>query len=251
MSVNRTDRLDRLERLLRVRGNTTASALATELEVSVRSLYRDLDALRARGLRIDGEPGRGGGVRLDPASAPAAVQLKNDEVVSLWLATELGRRAGTMPWSKSVGAALDRVLAALPDARRRELRATMRRVIVAEPATDSMRANAGAPDPQLLVCFEEAFSARVGLRFDYVDRHGRASRRVMEPHGLLVHPPLFYVLGIDREKREPRMFRMDRVSRARVEREVSFVPDQEIVEALRSAEAYEAWRARHAGPRAS
>src|SRR5688572_14975007 len=99
MSVNRVDRLDRLERLLRLRGNTTAAALAEELEVSVRSVYRDLDMLRARGLRIDGEAGRGGGVRLDPASAPATVQFKNDEVVSLWLATELARLAGTMPWS--------------------------------------------------------------------------------------------------------------------------------------------------------
>lgn len=245
MSVNRVDRLDRLERLLRVRGNTTATALAEELEVSVRSVYRDLDLLRARGLRIDGEGGRGGGVRLDPSSAPATVQFKNDEVVSLWLATELARRAGTMPWSRTVSGALDRVLAALPDARRRELRATMKRVIVAEPATDSMRKDAGAPNPELLVAFEEAFSARVGLRLDYVDRNGQSSRRTVEPHGLLVHPPLFYVLAIDRDKREPRMFRMDRVQRARVARDVTFAPDQEIVEALRTPEAYEAWRARH------
>ncbi len=244
MSVNRVDRLDRLERLLRVRGNTTASALAAELEVSVRSVYRDLDMLRARGLVIEGEAGRGGGVRLDPSSAPAAVQFRNDEVVSLWLATELARRVGAMPWSRTVSGALDRVLAALPDARRRELRATMKRVIVAEPATEKMRESAGPPDPELLVCFEEAFSARVGLRFDYVDRHGQPSRRTVEPHGLLVHPPVFYVLAIDRDKREPRMFRMDRVRRARVARDVAFTPDQEIVEALRSPEAYEAWRAR-------
>jgi predicted DNA-binding transcriptional regulator YafY len=246
MSVNRIDRLDRLERVLRLRGNTTANALASELEVSVRSVYRDLDMLRVRGLRIEGEAGRGGGLRLDPTSAPAAVQFKNDEVVSLWLATELARRAGIMPWSRAVSGALDRVLAALPDARRRELRAIMKRVIVGEPAIDSLRNDAGPPDPGLLVCFEEAFSARVGLRFDYVDRHGQSSQRTVEPHGLLVHPPLFYVLAIDRDKREPRMFRMDRVRRARVARDVNFVPDQEIVEALRSAEAYESWRSRRA-----
>jgi hypothetical protein len=54
---------------------------------------------------------------------------------------------------------------------------------------------------------------------------------------------LFYVLAIDHDKREPRMFRMDRVRKERVARDVTFVPDQEIVEALRSPEAYEEWRA--------
>jgi predicted DNA-binding transcriptional regulator YafY len=234
MSVNRVDRIDRLERLLRLRGSVTAEALATELEVSVRSVYRDLDVLRGRGLRIDGEAGRGGGVRLDPASAPAAVQFRNDEVVSLWLANELARLAGTMPWSRTVSGALDRILAALPDARRRELRATMRRVIVGEPAEESVRAHAGTTDPELLVAFEEAFSNRIGLRFDYVDRNGRSSRRTVEPHGLLIQTPIFYVLAIDRDKRMPRTFRMDRIRRPRVARDVTFTPDQDIVEALRT-----------------
>lgn len=225
MSVNRTDRLDHLERLLRLRPSTTASALAAELEVSVRSVYRDLDALRTRGLRIDGDAGRGGGVRLHPSSAAAPVRFLNEEVVSLWLATELARRTGALPWSRSVGTALDRVLAALPDIRRRELRATMRRVIVGEPSKE----DAPPPDPGLLVAFEEAFTASVGLAFEYVDGKGRSSRRTIEPHGLMIHAPLVYVVGVDRDKRATRTFRMDRMRRARIARDVTFEADPTIL----------------------
>jgi predicted DNA-binding transcriptional regulator YafY len=244
MSVNRVDRLDRLEQLLRLKSATTASALAAELEISVRSVYRDLDALRARGLRIDGEAGPGGGVRLDVTTARTNVQLKDDEIVSLWLATELARRASVLPFDGAVRSALDRILGALPEPRRRELRATMRRVIVGEPSRET---SIRAPDAELLRAFEEAFTGRLGLRFDYVDRHGSESRRTCEPHGLLVHAPLFYVLAIDCDKREPRMFRMDRVRRARVARDVTFTPDHEIVHALSSPEAYEVWRLARGG----
>jgi predicted DNA-binding transcriptional regulator YafY len=225
MSVNRVDRLDRLEALLRVRPSTTAAALAGELEISVRSVYRDLDALRARGLRIEGEAGRGGGVRLHASSAPAAVRFRNDEVVSLWLATELARRAGALPWSRAVSGALDRILAALPDSRRRELRAMMKRVVVGEPS----REEASAPDPALLLAFEEAFSASVGFAFEYTDAKGRTSRRTIEPHGLLVHAPVVYVVGVDREKRATRTFRMDRMRKARVAREVTFAADPRVL----------------------
>lgn len=204
---------------------TTAGALAEQLEVSVRSVYRDLDALRTRGLRIEGEAGRGGGVRLHPSTPPAPVRFANDEIVSLWLATELARRAGTLPWSRSVGGALDRILAALPDPRRRELRAMMRRVMVGEPSKE----DAPPPDPSLLMAFEEAFSASVGLTFEYVDAKGKSSRRAIEPHGLLVHAPLVYVVGIDRDKRATRTFRMDRMRRAKVARDITFSPDPRVL----------------------
>ena len=63
--------------------------------------------------------------------------------------------------------------------------------------------------------------------------------------GLLVQTPLFYVLGVDVEKRAPRMFRMDRIRKPRLARDRTFVPDPEIVDALMDEGAYEAWAKRH------
>ncbi|HEY3233838.1 MAG TPA: WYL domain-containing protein, partial [Polyangiaceae bacterium] len=59
-----------------------------------------------------------------------------------------------------------------------------------------------------------AFSTSRVLRFDYVDREGRRSRRRVEPHGLLVRAPLWYIIAWDLSKDAPRIFRMERAPRA-------------------------------------
>lgn len=231
--MRRAMRVERLEALLRARGSATGEQLARELDVSVRTVYRDLDALRERGVPVESEPGPGGGVRIDFRTSTMRVELRSAEVVSLWLAAELARRAEGLPWSRSVGAALDRVLAALPEGRRRELRAMLRRVVVGAPATPSVREGARAPSQDVVDTFEEAFTARRGLGFDYVDREGRATSRVVEPHGLLVQTPVWYVLAWDPARGEPRMFRMDRIARPSIALRTTFTPRQDVIEALR------------------
>jgi len=73
--MSRADRLMDLADLLRGREETTVAGLAGELGVSPRTLYRDLAALRDRGLPITGEPGRGGGIRLVGSRGVTAVHL--------------------------------------------------------------------------------------------------------------------------------------------------------------------------------
>lgn len=239
--MTRAERLERLEALLVRRGSATAAELAAALAVSVRTLHRDIASLRERHVPVSSGPGPGGGFRVDARYATMNVRLRNDEIVALWLGAELARRASAFPWTGGIGSALDRIFASLPDGRRRELRAMLRRVVVGEPATEAMRLGAKPPAPELVACFEEAFTSRRGLAFDYVDREGRASRRAVEPHGLLLQPPVWYVLAFDPEKGEPRMFRMDRIAKPRVARDMSFTPRQEVVDALKSVEAWEAW----------
>ena len=67
------------------------------------------------------------------------------------------------------------------------------------------------------------------LAFDYVDRRGQATRRTVEPHGLLAEVPAWYLLCRDRERRAVRMFRLDRMRRARVLEGDRFRPDLEAV----------------------
>lgn len=218
--------------LLRGRNATTVAELASELGVSRRTLLRDLASLRERGMPIAGEAGPGGGVRLDVDRGLAAVHLSVIEVVSIWLAARLSRGASELPWGEAAGSGMAKLLASLPAPKSRALRALCRRVIVGAPASAAVRANAGACAPELLRLFEEAFSSGVGLAFHYTDRDGRASSRRVEPHGLLVETPVWYVLARDVEKGEPRMFRMDRIARPRILRELVFRPDVEIIKAL-------------------
>jgi len=122
-------------------------------------------------------------------------------------------------------------MASLPRERARELRALCRRVIVGPPASERVRAGAGSAPAELLRLFEEAFAGGRGLAFQYADRQGRSTIRRVEPHGLLVQPPVWYLLARDLDKGEPRTFRMDRIGRPRALPEVQFRPDLAVLDA--------------------
>ncbi|WP_437939506.1 helix-turn-helix transcriptional regulator [Sorangium sp. So ce341] len=238
--MSRALRVMELSDLLRARGTTTVGELAVALGVSARTVRRDLATLRERGLNVEGEAGPGGGIRLDAGRGVTAVHLSVAEIVTLWLAARLSQAASDLPWSSAASSALAKLLGSLPPERARELRALCRRVIVGEPASAPVIAGAGAPPAELVRLFEESFSSGVGLAFDYRDREGRPSRRHVEPHGLLVQSPVWYVLALDTGKNEPRMFRMDRISRPRVLREIGFRPNADVIRALLPKEC--AWR---------
>lgn len=229
--MSRADRLQDLEHRLRTAGATTAAALAADLGVSVRTLYRDLGTLRDRGLAIAADPGRGGGIRLDGARAAISVRLTVAEIVSLWLAARLSRHSTDLPWGAQARSGLSKLLASLPRAKADELRRLCQRVFVGPEASPSVRLTATAPASELLRRFEEAFSAGLGLAFAYTDAQGRRSERRIEPHGLLVEPPVWYLLARDVEKREARTFRLDRIGAARVAPQIRFRPDPAVIRA--------------------
>jgi len=220
-----------LSGLLRGRDATTVAELAEELGVSRRTLLRDLAALRGRGLPISGEAGPGGGARLEGDRGLAAVHLSLSEIVAIWLGARLPRAASDLPWGEAANSGMAKLLCSLPTAKARALRALCRRVIAGQPASATIRAGAGATPPELLRLFEEAFSTGLGLGFHYTDREGRMSNRRIEPHGLLVQTPVWYVLARDVDKGEPRMFRMDRIARPRILPDVVFRPDLQVIQA--------------------
>jgi predicted DNA-binding transcriptional regulator YafY len=225
----RAERLMELADLVRSRGTTTIAELAAECGVSRRTLLRDLGALRERGMLITGEAGRGGGIRLDERGV-STVHFSLGEIVAIWLGARLARAASDLPWGEAANSAMAKLLGGLPTPKARALRALCRRVVVGLPASPKIRAGAGAAPPELLRLFEVAFSGGLGLGFQYTDREGRTSTRRIEPHGLLVEPPVWYVLARDVDKSEPRMFRMDRIARPKILSDIVFRPDVRVVE---------------------
>lgn len=227
----RAERLMELAERLRGSEATTVGELAEELGVSRRTLLRDLAALRERGMPISGEAGPGGGVRLEGDRGLAAVHLSLAEIVAIWLGARLSQAASDLPWGGAASSAMSKLLSSLPAPKARALRALCRRVIVGVPASTQVSTGAGATPPELLRLFEEAFSGGLGLGFQYTDREDRTTSRRIEPHGLLVQSPVWYVLARDLDKAEPRTFRMDRISRPRLLVEVTFRPDLAVIQA--------------------
>jgi predicted DNA-binding transcriptional regulator YafY len=202
-------RHDTLVRLLRRRADWTVAALAGELGVSRRTVLRDLGALREAGFELDTFSGPGGGVRLNPTSVMLTSRLRTNEVVALILSVEIARTAGAVPFAAGAQRALAKVEDALPAARLAELRTLRERILVGEP---SRAAPPATVHPALVEAFETAFTSGRLLAFTYRDGSGRATSRLVEPHGLLVRPPLWYMIVWDRGRNGARLFRADRIS---------------------------------------
>jgi predicted DNA-binding transcriptional regulator YafY len=226
----RAERLMELADLLRGREATTVDELAGELGVSRRTLLRDLASLRERGMPISGEAGPGGGVRLEGDRGLAAVHLSLSEVVAIWLGARLSQAASDLPWGEAANSAMAKLLGSLPAPKARALRALCRRVVAGPPASATVRAGAGTAPPELLRLFEEAFTSGLGIGFQYTDREGKLTQRRVEPHGLCVEPPVWYVLARDVDKGEPRTFRMDRIARPRIIEDIVFRPDAAVIQ---------------------
>lgn len=216
--------------LLRGRETVTIETIASELGVTPRTVYRDLALLRDRGMPVVGDPGPGGGVRLHRDRGVTAVHLATAEVVSLWLAARLSAVTSELPWSAEARSGMTKLLDSLPREKVKELRLLCRRILVGQPASPRVRERAGSPPRSLLGLFERAFTSGVALAFAYVDREGRPSTRRIEPHGLVVEPPVWYIAALDLDKQEPRTFRMDRISHPRLVPEHRFRPDPAILD---------------------
>ena len=115
----RADRLLSLMMLLQARGRMTATKLAEELEVSERTIYRDMDALSAAGVPLYGEPGPEGGFALLDSYRTTLTGLSEGEVRALFMLS-IPAPLAELGVSQDLKAALLKLSAALPDARRRD-----------------------------------------------------------------------------------------------------------------------------------
>jgi predicted DNA-binding transcriptional regulator YafY len=219
--VTIAERHDELLRLLRQRADWRTEDLADELGVSMRTVWRDLDRLRDRGFEISTMSGPGGGIHLEPTSVLVTSQLDGDEVVALILSVAMAQAIPWMPFASGASAALAKIEASLPRQRAGEVQALMMRILVGPPARE--KRGVGRPSPLLARLFELAFRDQRLLAFEYRDREGVGSRRIVEPHGLLVRAPLWYVIAWDTAIDEPRLFRADRIRSPHVRAE-TFLP---------------------------
>ena len=205
-------RHDAIVRSLRRNGTSTVAELAQAVGASRRTVLRDIGALRDEGFVIHSEPGRGGGLQLDPQSVQTAPRLSVAEVFALLISVASMRAAGNLPFSDLADAGLAKIERALPSDKVRDLRRFLECLYVGRLAPQVDISNMGAMDPALLPAFEAAFLEQVHLRFAYRDAKGARSERIVEPQAMLILPPLWYLVAWDPARGAIRHFRMDRIS---------------------------------------
>lgn len=199
----RASRLVSLLLLLQSRGGQTAAQLAEELEVSVRTIHRDVDALSASGVPIYADRGPHGGIRLVDGYRTRLTGMTADEAEALFLAGVPGP-AAELGLGTVVAAARLKVLAALPT----ELRARASRLVERFHLDAAAWYHADEPVPHLGPLSEAVWEAR-RIRIAY-DRGDKTVERVLDPLGLVLKAGVWYLVAA--ADGQPRTYRVSRVA---------------------------------------
>ncbi len=197
----RADRLlELLEIFRRHRGPVTGAKLAEELGVSLRSLYRDVDALRARGAEIEGEAGFG--YVLKPGFLLPPLMFSRGEIEALVLGSRWVAKRGDPELSASAAKALAKIKSVLPEELRTEAEATG--LIVGPSETVATRIDLGS--------VREAIRREKKVTIAYEDKTGAASRRTVWPFALAYFDRLHVLAAWCELRQDFRHFRIDRIA---------------------------------------
>ena len=199
----RADRLVAALLLMQTRGRVTAAELADELEVSVATARRDLEALSAAGIPVYPQPGRGGGWSLVGGARTDLSGLSATEAQALFL---LVGPAATV--SDEAKAALRKLVRALPQTFRADAEAAASATII-----DATRwGERDRRRPEMVDLLQSAVIRRRKVRLTYTNRTRERTERLVDPWGLVDKDDIWYLIA--GTERGQRTFRVDRIVEA-------------------------------------
>jgi predicted DNA-binding transcriptional regulator YafY len=212
---SRVTRLEALKSLLAARDVTTAGELAAELGVSARTLHRDLATLRDLGTPIDGDRGRGGGLRLERGWSLGRVHLNESEAMGLLLSLTIAEKIGSPLLLDDVRSITRKVSAAFAPGQTRRIIALRRRILVGQRASAQVLASYDPPPAHITRPLLDAFIRQQLIGITYEDQHGAITERDVETQYLYYNVPVWYALAWDHLRDDVRFFRIDRIRNLR------------------------------------
>lgn len=197
----------RLLSLLQTHRYWPGPELSGRLEVSPRTLRRDVDRLRDLGYQVDAVRGAAGGYQLRAGGSLPPLLLEDEEAVAIAVglrSTATTAVSGVDDWSVQ---ALSKVLSLMPPRLRRQMDAVASQ-------TESPGPWEGAPsfDATVLTTLAQACRDSELLRFDYAAREAEVTHRRVEPLRLVSLGRRWYLVAYDRDRMDWRSFRLDRIA---------------------------------------
>jgi predicted DNA-binding transcriptional regulator YafY len=199
-------RLLALLSMLQGRRDWAGHELADRLEVSGRTIRRDIEQLRQLGYPVDSLTGPAGGYRLRAGSAMPPLLLDDEEAIAIAVGLRTAAGASVAGIEETAVRALVKLEQVLPAHLRRRVRAL-------DSATFTLPAAGPVVDPQHLTEIASTCRDSECLHFDYRSRDGADSHREVEPHSLVNHGRRWYLIAWDRHRAGWRTFRIDRLTK--------------------------------------
>jgi len=207
--MNTSARMLRLLSLLQTHRYWPGGELADRLEVSARTLRRDVDRLRELGYVVDAVRGVAGGYQLRAGGQLPPLLLEDDEAVAIAVSLQSSAAGGTPGMEDIAVQALSKVIALMPPRLRRQMDAL-------RSQTERLPWSGGpALDPALLSTLAQACRDSEPIHFTYTARDSEPTDRWVEPHRMVSMGRRWYLVAYDRDRQDWRSFRVDRISEPR------------------------------------
>jgi predicted DNA-binding transcriptional regulator YafY len=192
--------------LLQARRDWPGNQLARRLEVSGRTIRRDIERLRQLGYPVQSLSGPAGGYRLEAGAAMPPLLLDDEEATAIAVGLSTAARASVASIEESALRALVKLEQILPSHLRRRVRALGSMTVTLPAAGPTV-------DSQELTLIAGACRDVECLRFSYRSRDRTETRREVEPHSLVNRGHRWYLVAWDRRRGDWRTFRIDRLTK--------------------------------------
>ncbi|WP_250000847.1 YafY family protein [Actinoplanes sp. M2I2] len=204
--ANTSARMLRLLSLLQTHRYWPGSELAGRLDVSPRTLRRDVDRLRELGYPVDASRGVAGGYQLQAGAAVPPLLLDDDEAVAIAIGLRTAAAGAVAGFEETSVRALAKVIQLLPPRLRRRIDA------LREVTAPGVLGGGPTLDAGVLTTIAMACRGEERLRFDYAPRDGEPAARFVEPHRLVPLGRRWYLVAWDLDRGDWRSFRVDRLA---------------------------------------
>jgi predicted DNA-binding transcriptional regulator YafY len=202
-------RMLRLLSLLQTHRYWPGGELAGRLEVSPRTLRRDVERLRELGYAVDAVRGVAGGYQLRAGGQLPPLLLEDEEAVAIAVGLQSAAGGAAPGMEETSVQALTKVIGLMPPRLRRRMDAL-------RSQTDRQPWTGGPPlDPALLTTLAQACRDDEPLHFTYTARESEPTERWVEPHRLVSIGRRWYLVAYDRDRQDWRSFRVDRIAEPR------------------------------------
>jgi predicted DNA-binding transcriptional regulator YafY len=201
--ANTSSRMLRLLSLLQTHRYWPGGELADRLEVSARTLRRDIDRLRDLGYDVDAVRGVAGGYQLRAGSSLPPLLLEDEEAVAIAVGLRTAAASAVDGAEQSLRA-LTKVVGLMPPRLRRRMDALQSATVAAPSYGPSV-------DATTLTTIAQGCRDDETLRFGYTARGDEVTRRHVEPHRLVSLGRRWYLVAYDRDRQDWRSFRVDRM----------------------------------------
>jgi predicted DNA-binding transcriptional regulator YafY len=198
----------RLLSLLEGRRYWPGAELAERLQVSARTLRRDVDRLRELGYPIQAQRGVDGGYQLAAGTALPPLVVDDEEAVALAVSLQVAAQGGVEGTAEASMRALAKVIQVMPARLRRRVEALTSATVSASWGSTGQ----AAVDPAILTTAAMACRDAERLRFSYTAAGGEQTDRHVEPYRLVLLGRRWYLVGYDLTRQDWRSFRLDRLT---------------------------------------